>query len=885
MNRELKISVMVVALVAGLAWGKGLQGTDRVSDDLRPPSSRDVHSSHVTTTEVRNAIDLGASDVSSIDFVTSSHAGFDVFNTAATLFPVKGSDYLVMSTGDTASALTPNSSGSTSTELSGLNTAEGNDLVQIVLVLNPPTGASCLAFDFAFYSEEFPEYVGSQYNDVFIAEIGQSTFQQVNNQIIAPNNFAFDTLGNVVSVNTVFGVTGGAADGTTYDGGTPLLTAVTPLENDVDPVTITLSIMDLGDSIYDSTAFIDNFRWFFGLACEPGADADSDGDALLDDWETNGIDYDNDGVVDLDLPAMGADPQHKDIFVEIDYMVLSGAGGHTHKPKADALQIVIDAFDTAPVTNPDGTTGIHIHIDAGSDTIMDPVTNALWGSRSESDALAHQANLGTTTASPQCRYQWTAFDALKGVGTAGNFSVLRADVFHYCIFAHNLASTPCNMGSTSGIARDIPSSDFIVSLGGWTGSVGTVNQQAGTLMHELGHNLGLFHGGDDPAGNYEPNYLSIMNYAFQTRGLRISGADGNFDYSRFQLPGLNENTLDETQGIISGLAEAANYGTRFYDLTGVQRIVDDINAAIDWNQDGDNGMDSSVAVDINGTGISKGPGLCSISGAACFNNSHCGTGGGTCQALTLLNNTDNWDEIIFNGGAVGQLGEMVILPDETDSIEIDEEEDLEIPTDFSVRISGPGSVGLEVCQTDTYEFTIQNTSDNPDTYTITHTAIQSWVDRDPLPASLSLDSGESARFNLPVTIPPDALTGAMDLLLITVESDSNPLMADVSETKTTIVFPGDRDGDGYTDFCDACPDSDTRETIIIDGCDSGARNHLFEDGCTMADHIAAAAAAAENHGKFAIAVSELTNQWKKAGLISGQDKGWIEKCAAGANLP
>ena len=170
-----------------------------------------------------------------------------------------------MSTGATSDALTENNSGSTSTELSGLNNSQGNDMVQTVLVLQPPATASCLAFDFAYYSEEFPEWVGSQYNDAFIAEIGQSTFQIVNNQVIAPNNFAFDTEGNVISVNTVFNVNAANAAGTTYDGGTPLLTAKTPLENPGEPITVTLSIMDLGDSIYDSTVFVDNFRWLYGV--------------------------------------------------------------------------------------------------------------------------------------------------------------------------------------------------------------------------------------------------------------------------------------------------------------------------------------------------------------------------------------------------------------------------------------------------------------------------------------------------------------------------------------------------------------------------------------------------------------------------------------------
>jgi hypothetical protein len=57
-------------------------------------------------------------------------------------------------------------------------------------------------------------------------------------------------------------------------------------------------------------------------------------------------------------------------------------------------------------------------------------------------------------------------------------------------------------------------------------------------------------------------------------------------------------------------------------------------------------------------------------------------------------------------------------------------------------------------------------------------------------------------------------------------------------------------------------------------------NQMLEDGCTMSDEIAKAAAAASNHGGFVSAVAELTNNWKKAGLISGADKGNIQNCAA-----
>jgi len=737
-----------------------------------------------TTTQIQDALGLLPIDVISISTGTSDTTGFEIFSTPATLFPTQGSDYLVMSTGATADALTANTSPSTSTVLNGLNNSQGNDMVQIFLVLQPPATASCLAFDFAYHSEEFPEFVGSQFNDAFIAEVGQSTFQIVGNQVIAPNNFAFDTAGNVISVNTVFGVTPVNASGTTYDGGTPLLTAKTPLENLGEPITVTLSIMDLGDSIYDSTVFIDNFRWLYGIACEAGADTDTDRDSLLDSWETNGIDFDNNGTVDLDLPAMGADPQHKDIFVEIDYMVLGGATGHTHKPKAAALQTVINAFNNAPVSNPDGTTGIHIHIDAGADTIMNPVTNETWGTRSQSDVLTHQNNLGTcpetSPGSGNRPYNWTAFDALKGVGVPGSFSIQRADVFHYNIWGHSLCP---EYGTVSGISRGIPASDFLVTLGGWSGDVGTVNQQAGTLMHELGHGLSFKHGGNDH-GNYKPNYISIMNYAFQTRGVRISGLDGNFDYSRFQLPSLNEAHLDETLGL-SGVAGTANYGTRFYDPSVIERIVDNLNGPIDWNWDGDGGADTDVSVNVNKS----------------VNN--VGT-----PTIETLGNTDNWEEIVFNGGAVGHLGEQIKLPvvvedPEATLVDITEPEDAGILTDVAVSVTGPSKGFLAPAQSRIYTYTVTNTGDYPQNFNINAVATQNWANLSGLPVDVTLDLGTSTAITINVTVPTGTAVGSTDLLTVTAHSTANPAMMDAVETTTVVSIPTNSDeckNDGWKVF-------------------------------------------------------------------------------------
>ena len=73
-------------------------------------------------------------------------------------------------------------------------------------------------------------------------------------------------------------------------------------------------------------------------------------------------------------------------------------------------------------------------------------------------------------------------------------------------------------------------------------------EQAGTFMHELGHNLGLRHGGGDDV-NYKPNFLSIMNYFFQMNGLYKNKRWGLLNYSQFTIKDLDETSLNEKNGL------------------------------------------------------------------------------------------------------------------------------------------------------------------------------------------------------------------------------------------------------------------------------------------------------------------------------------------------
>lgn len=116
--------------------------------------------------------------------------------------------------------------------------------------------------------------------------------------------------------------------------------------------------------------------------------------------------------------------------------------------------------------------------------------------------------------------------------------------------------------------------------------------------------------------------------------------------------------------------------------------------------------------------------------------------------------------------------------------------------------------------------------------------------------------------------------------------DGNSTQVTDEDVSSYIGINVDSDGDGINDDVDQCPDSDNANaTLVIADCETGVENVLFEDGCTMGDLIAQCADGAKNHGKFVKCVAHLTNQWKKAHLISGKEKGAIQSCAAKSDIP
>ncbi len=191
-------------------------------------------------------------------------------------FPRRGNSFAILSTGNARFAAAPNAEDNKGSGSGGPSIRGARDVVIMRLDLNVPKQANCLSFDYRFLSEEYPEFVGDDFNDAFIAELDGSNWSAATKDdptITAPLNFARDTKGNPIRINKVGlgGMTAFRARGTTFDGGTRMLRASTRVTPGLHR--LYLSIFDQGDRIYDSAVFLDNLRTTRATTCATGVRA------------------------------------------------------------------------------------------------------------------------------------------------------------------------------------------------------------------------------------------------------------------------------------------------------------------------------------------------------------------------------------------------------------------------------------------------------------------------------------------------------------------------------------------------------------------------------------------------------------------------------------
>jgi hypothetical protein len=338
-----------------------------------------------------------------------------------------------------------------------------------------------------------------------------------------------------------------------------------------------------------------------------GSPKDSDGDGLLDCWEDPavwpdhlpGIDFDGDGVRDLILcdnndpanPGTCADKNKKDVFVEVDWMV-------GHQPTAAAMQTVKDRFAAHNIT-------LHTQV------------------APTAEAITHNPNLALQGCTPAGGATDADFDVLKAsnFGTQAERNLAepqrtktlnaKRQAFHYSIVAHGLIPPDTSSG-----CGEVGGNDFVVTLAAVAGATATIDkagdddQVAATFMHELGHNLGLRHGGGDN-DNCKPNYISVMNYTFQFKKIVTTRV---IDYSPVELATLNEASLSEALGLGPNAA-LLPVGTKTAFGPTLVKVIS-TTGGISWNRNVST-TDTAVPVNLNNFGTAScgaSPGLTQLKG-------------------------------------------------------------------------------------------------------------------------------------------------------------------------------------------------------------------------------------------------------------------------------
>lgn len=197
-----------------------------------------------------------------------------VLSSKGIMNPTNGSTFIILSTGIAGTDIVTTGGTNPGSERgTWFRNKYGypRDKAVLTLVLRVPQHMHYLYYDFQFFSAEYPEYVGSKYNDKFevtvnspskgisryVCDVNSGNFVLDSNYIPGTGFDIFARSGNpdnVDYVDTTPRTPGADA------GATALITRggeshpVSPLEE----ITVTFSIKDVGDNQFDSAVFIDN---------------------------------------------------------------------------------------------------------------------------------------------------------------------------------------------------------------------------------------------------------------------------------------------------------------------------------------------------------------------------------------------------------------------------------------------------------------------------------------------------------------------------------------------------------------------------------------------------------------------------------------------------
>ena len=168
--------------------------------------------------------------------------------------PLGLADGIILSSGKVWKALPPNSAKNTSGDMGGKGHAlcsamsgynKTYDAVVLELTFDLAPGYDGVNFQYVSGSEEFPEYVDTEYNDVVAV-------------IVDGENVAVDGQGLPITINGSFYKSDSVItdNGTEMDGATPQLTSRAPLQGGTTGHTLIAVVCDVSDRLYDTVLFM-----------------------------------------------------------------------------------------------------------------------------------------------------------------------------------------------------------------------------------------------------------------------------------------------------------------------------------------------------------------------------------------------------------------------------------------------------------------------------------------------------------------------------------------------------------------------------------------------------------------------------------------------------
>jgi hypothetical protein len=226
---------------------------------------------------------------------------------------------------------------------------------------------------------------------------------------------------------------------------------------------------------------------------------DRDGDGIPDYWEEHGV-WVNGQF--LDLPALGANPDHKDLFLHYD-----SQEGYELDPQV--LSDMQEAFANSSIRNPDGTTGVTLHIERGA-SIPQTIVGE-FGQDLTADGKLTQSDIQRVTT-------YSGFAQGPEIGGGGVPQIfhwmLNREPIEFCSGKTGQSQLPGHFGFTAETKQCLE--------GAWGRSLSTSAADfslAANATHELGHQLGLHHHGAADLPNPDNSYKSVMTYAYSQFGV------------------------------------------------------------------------------------------------------------------------------------------------------------------------------------------------------------------------------------------------------------------------------------------------------------------------------------------------------------------------------